>query len=138
MRRWHDHNCEGRESTEIDRRSDIKNRTWCANDGARPRNASNLFADRGISARAFASAGCISRTADDCTKYAEAFGLRPNRIAETLTAVRTTVNPRFGLQDSEHCGENNQHERQENIESRKHGNRQWMLPGCAVTDAQCQ
>src|SRR5207253_2060851 len=86
--------------------------TRSSNDGARPRNASNLLAYCGISARAFASAGCISRTADDCTKYAEAFGLRPNRIAETLTAVSLTVNPRCGLQDSEQCGENNQHERQ--------------------------
>src|SRR5437016_10624010 len=106
MRRWHDHNCEGRESTEIDRRSDIKNRTWCANDGARPRNASNLFAYRGISARAFASAGCISSTPDNYPKHTKAFGLRPNRIAEALTAVSLTVNRRFGLKASEQCGEN--------------------------------
>ena len=75
--RWHDHDRERGNTAEAHGRSDAQDRTSCANDGARSRHASDLFALRAIPATAAGVARCFSRAADDCAEYSKVVGLRP-------------------------------------------------------------
>ena len=76
---------------QIDSGSIFENRTRRENDGARPRNASDIFADRAVCAGAFAFAGRVTSASEHCSKHTQVARLRSDGITKRVEVRRFAI-----------------------------------------------